>query len=70
MPRKICISIDVVALSASELEILRQAFLYKVQSDLFDVVISKSMPAVIAGNPDEIVIGFRFAGRSESSAAA
>ena len=67
---KMCISIDVDALSARELEVLREALLDNRKSSLFDVVISKMMPATIAGHPDEIFIGFRFAGCSEKSAVA
>jgi hypothetical protein len=66
--RNISISIDIASLSACQLEILREAFLNKIESDLFDVIISELMPTAIAGDPDEIIIGFRFAGCSERAA--
>jgi hypothetical protein len=61
MSRKICIALEIEALSSQQLEILREAFFHKIDSDLFDIVISRPTPPVVAGDPDEIVIGFRFA---------
>ncbi len=66
----IALDLDACGLSRSELDGLRNAILNERSDGLFEIFISKKVPAVVAACPDEIFVGLRLAGRLKNFTAA